>query len=176
METIEKRSFAMRSKELGFIAIAIIILLSVSSLAFGKSGSYLVPVKIRKTDRSLIEGYIILSPKEIQCLGSWVSRSTFKRAGRRERSWTTQQVWTSQQVRENAPRLLGFDRIRFSEGGYELFIAYGNGKKPVDANNFFSPKGIHFTTSSSNPHVLPQYVHPEKVRWIKRTGRPMRIK
>jgi hypothetical protein len=49
-------------------------------------------------------------------------------------------------------------------------------KEPLVTVTFFSPKGIHFTTNSSNPSVLLQYLHPGKIRWIKRTGRPERIK
>jgi len=169
-ETTEKRSFTMKSKKLGFIAIAIIILFSVSSLAFGKSESYLVPVKIRKTDRTLIEGYIVFSPGEIQRLGSWVSGSALKRVGRRERSWS------SQEVRRNAPGLLNFQRIMFSEGGYELLISYRAGKKPVDANNFFSRKGIRFTTDASHADVLPLILAPGQVIWIERTGKPQKIR
>lgn len=160
----------MKSKTLGFAAIAIIILLSVSSLAFGKSESYLVPVKIGKADRTLIEGYIVLSPGEIQRLGSWVSGSALKRKGRRERPWS------SQEVRRNAPGLLDFDRIRFSEGGYELHITHGHGKKPVDANNFFSREGIRFTTDASHADVLPRILAPGQVIWIERTGKAQKIR
>ena len=160
----------MKSKKLGLIAIAIIILLSISSLAFARSESYLVPVKISKTDRTLITGYIVLSPGEIQRLGSWVSGSSLKSVGRRERPWS------SQEVRRNAPRLLGFQRIRFTEGGYEVIITYGNGKKPVFALNFFSQKRIRFTTDASHHDVLPQLLAPGEVIWIKRTGKPKRIR
>jgi hypothetical protein len=160
----------MKSKTLGFAAITIIILLSVSSLAFGKSGSYLVPVKIRKTDRTLIEGYIVFSPGEIQHLGSWVSGSALKRVGRRERPWS------SQEVQGNAPGLLNFQRITFSEGGYELHITYGSGKKPVDANNFFSRNRIRFTTDASHADILPRILAPGEVIWIKRTGKAVRIR
>ena len=160
----------MKSKTLGFIAITIIIMLSISSLALGKSGSYLVPVKISKTDRTLIEGYIVLSAQEIQRLSSWVSGSALKRKGRRERPWT------SQEVRRNAPRLLDFKRIMFNEGGYELYITYGNGKKPVFALNFFSRKRIRFTTNASYADVLPRTLAPGEVIWIKRTGKPKKIR
>jgi hypothetical protein len=159
----------MKSKKLGFIAIAITILLSISSLAFGGKENYLVPVKIRKTDRTLIEGYIVLSPKEIQRLGSWVSGSASRRVDRRMR------LWPSQEVRKKAPRLLSFDRIRFVEGGYDLDISYGRGKKPVYALNFFSKNRIKFTTDASHPDVLPQLLAPGEVIWIKRTGDPERI-
>ena len=160
----------MRSKKLGFAVIAIIILFSISSLAFGGKENYLVPVKISKTDRTLMEGYIIVSPSEIQRLGSWVSGSALKRVGRRGKPWS------SQQVRRNAPKLLGFERIMFTEGGYELYITYGQGKKPVDALNFFSRKGIRFTTDTSHHDVLPQLLAPGEVIWIKRTGKPQKIR
>jgi len=160
----------MKSKKLGFAIMTIIILLSVSSLAFGKSEGYLVPVKIRMADRSLIQGHIILSPGEIQRLGSWVAGSTLKRKGRRERPWS------SQEVRRNAPTLLGFDRIGFTEGGCELLITYRKEKKPVDALNFFSQKSIRFTTDASHHDVLPQLLAPADVIWIKRTGKPQEIR
>jgi hypothetical protein len=160
----------MKSKKLGFAVLAIIILFSISSLAFGGKENYLVPVKISKTDRTLITGYIVLSPGEIQRLGSWVSGSTLKRVGRRERPWS------SQEVRRNAPRLLDFKWIRFREGGFELDITYRNGKKPVFALNFFSQKGIRFTTDASHADVLPQLLAPGEVIWIKRTGKPKRIR
>jgi hypothetical protein len=172
MKTTEKRSFTMKSKTLGFAIMTIIILFSISSLALGKSGSYLVPVKISKTDRTLIEGYIVFSPAEIQRLGSWVSVSgnELKRVGRRERPWS------SQQVRRNAPGLLNFKRIMFSEGGYEFLITYPHGKKPVYANNFFSRNRIRFTTDASHADVLPRILAPGQVTWIKRTGKAERIK
>jgi hypothetical protein len=160
----------MKSKKLGFAVFAIIIVLSISSLASGGKESYLVPVQISKTDQTLIEGYIVFSGEEIQRLGSWVSGSSLKRTGRRERPWS------SQQVRRNAPRLLGFDRIGFSEGGYEIFITYRNGKKPVYANNFFSGNRIRFSTHASHADVLPQVLAPGEVFWIKRTGEPERIR
>ena len=160
----------MKSKKLGFAVIAIIILFSISSLAFGGKENYLVPVKISKTDRTLMEGYIIVSPSEIQRLGSWVSRRELKRVGRRERPWS------SQQVRRNAPKLLEFRRIMFMEGGYELSISYGHRKKPVDAHNFFSRKGIRFTTDTSHHDVLPHTLSPGQVIWIKRTGKPQKIR
>ncbi len=160
----------MKSKKLGFAVIAIIIPLLVSPLAFGKSESYLVPVKIRKADRTLMEGYIVFSPGEIQRLGSWVSGRGLKRVGRRGKPWT------SQEVRKNAPGLLDFDRIMFMEGGYELSISYGHRKKPVDANNFFSRNRIRFTTDASNPDVLPHTLSPGQVIWIKRTGEPQKIR
>jgi hypothetical protein len=160
----------MKSKTLGFAIMAIIIMLSISSLALGKSGSYLVPVKISKTDRTLIKGYIVLSAQEIQRLGSWVSGSSLKRKGSRERPWS------SQEVRRNTPRLLGFDRIRFIEGGYELYITYGNGKKPVFALNFFSRHRIRFTTNASYADVLPRTLAPGEVIWIKRTGKAQKIR
>ncbi len=160
----------MKSKKFGFAVIAIVILLSLPPLAFGKSQSYLVPVTIRKTDRTLMKGYIVLSEEEIRRLGSWVSGSALKRGGRRERPWS------SQEVRRNAPGLLDFDRIRFMEGGYELSISYGHRKKPVDANNFFSRKRIRFTADASNPDVLPHTLSPGQVIWIKRTGRPVKIR
>jgi hypothetical protein len=160
----------MKSKKLGFAVLAIIILFSISSVAFGGKENYLVPVKISKTDQTLITGYIVFSSKEIQRLGSWASGSSLKRIGRRERPWS------SQDVRRNAPRLLDFKSIRFTEGGYELFITYGKGRKPVFALNFFSEKRIRFTTDRSNPNVLPQLLAPGEVIWIKRTGKPKRIR
>jgi hypothetical protein len=160
----------MKSKKLGFAVLAIIILFSISSLAFGGKGNYLVPVKISKTDQTLMVGYIVLFPEEIQRLGSWVSGSTLKRKGGRERPWS------SQKVRRNAPRLLDFKSIRFMEGGFELDITYGNGKKPVFALNFFSEKGIRFTTDASHHDVLPQLLAPGDVIWIERTGKPKRIR
>jgi hypothetical protein len=160
----------MKSKKLGFIAIAITILLSVPPLALGGSKSYLVPVKIGKTDRTLIKGYIVLSPKEIQRLGSWVSGSASRRVDRRMR------LWPSQEVRKNAPRLLGFERIRFVEGGYDLDISYGRGKKSVYALNFFSKNRIKFTTDATHPDILPQLLAPGEVIWIKRTGTPREIR
>jgi hypothetical protein len=160
----------MKSKKLGFAIMTIMILLSVSSLAFGKSESYLVPVKIKKADRSLIEGYIVFSPQEIQRLGSWVSGSALKRVGRRERPWT------SQEVRRKAPKLLQFELIRFLEGGSELYVTYRREKEPIDGNNFFSPKGIQFTTDRLNPDLLPQFLAPGKIRWIERTGSPREIR
>lgn len=101
----------MKSKKLGFVAIAITILFSVSVLAIGRSKGYLVPVKTRKMDRTLIEGYIVFSPKEIQCLSSWVSGSVLRRVDRRII------LWSSQEARRNAPKPLSFERIRFMEGG-----------------------------------------------------------
>jgi hypothetical protein len=106
METTEKRSSKMKSKMLGFAAIAVIVLLSVPSLTLGGSEDYLVPVTIRKANRTLMKGYIVLSEEEIQRMGSWVSGS-FGRRGR---------PWTLQKVQKNAPRLLEFERITFREG------------------------------------------------------------
>jgi len=158
----------MRSKKLGFAVIGIIILLSVSPLAFGKSESYLVPVTVKKADRSEIKGYIVFHEDEIKRMGLWVSPGRKKESRRRF-------LWASQSGRKDHSNPLEFHQIRFREGGNEVFISYRRGKEPIDGNNFFSPMGIQFTTSSSNPHVLPQYLHPGKIRWIERTGRPAKI-
>ena len=168
METIEKRSFVMRSKKFGFAIIAIIILMAVPLVASGKSEGYLVPVTIKKADRSEIKGYIIFHEDEIKRMGLWVSPGRKKESRHRV-------LWNSQMGRKDHSNLLEFHQIRFREGGTEVFISYQRGKEPIDGNNFFSPKGIHFTTSSSNPHVLPQYLHPGNIRWIERTGRPAKI-
>jgi hypothetical protein len=160
----------MKSKKFMFVAIAITILLSVPVLAIGGSKGYLVPVTVKKADRSEIKGYIVLSPKEIQRLGSWVSGSASRRVDRRMR------LWPAQELRKNAPRLLSFDRIMFTEGGYELRISYGRGKKPVDVNNFFTENGIRFTTDASHPDILPGVLASGEVLWIRRTGDPREIR
>jgi hypothetical protein len=153
MEITEKRSHTMKSKKLGFAIIALTILLSLPLLAYGDSGDYLVPVKIKKADRSEIEGYIVLHNKEILRLGAQASL----------KKW------------EDPSKLLEFELIKFMEGGGEVFISYQYEKEPIVTVNFFSAKGIHFTTNRLNPDVLPQYLHPGKIRWITRMGRPKEI-
>lgn len=159
----------MKSKKLGFAVIAIIILLSVPPLAFGKSESYLVPVTIGKTDRTLMEGYIVFSPKEIQRLGSWVSGRGIKKSHRRG-------PWVTQGGRRAPSKLLEFHRITFKEGGHAVFITYRSKKTPVAAKNFFSRKGIQLTTDASNPDVLPQLLPRGKILWIERTGEPQKVR
>lgn len=158
----------MKSKKLGFAIMTIIILLSVSSLTFGKSEGYLVPVKIRMADRSLIEGYIVFHDDEINRMGLWVP------GRKKERSHRV--LWDSRRERKDHSALLAFHQIRFREGGNEVFITYRPGREPIDGNNFFSPKGIQFTTDRSNPDVLPQFFAPGKIRWIERTGSPREIR
>ena len=144
----------MKSKKSGFAAIAITILLSIPPLAFGESESYLVPVKIRKADRAEIKGYIVLHNEEILRLGAEASL----------KKW------------EDPSKLLEFELIKFMEGGSEVYISYRYEKEPLVTTNFFSPKGIQFTTNASNPDVLSQFLAPGEIRWIKRTGRPEKIR
>jgi len=144
----------MKSKMLGFAAIAMIILLSIPSLALGGSEDYLVPVTIKKVDKTEIKGYIVLHKEEILRLGAEASL----------KKW------------EDPSKLLDFELMKFMEGGSEVCIWYRHKKEPLVGANFFSPKGIHFTTRAWNPDVLPLYLHPGKVGWIKRTGRPERIR
>ena len=143
----------MKSKKLGFATIAMIILLLVPPLALGGSEDYQVPVTIKKVDKTEIKGYIVLHNKEILRLSAEASLKRWK----------------------DPSKLLGFEVIKFMEGGSEVCIWYRHEKDPLVTGNFFSPKGIQFTTNRSNPDVLPQYLHPGKIRWIKRTGRPERI-
>ena len=82
----------------------------------------------------------------------------------------------SSKGRQDPSKLLEFELIKFMEGGSEVFISYQYEKEPLVTGNFFSSKGIHFTTNRSNPDVLPQYLHPGKIRWIKRTGKPQKIR
>jgi hypothetical protein len=154
MEITGGRRLTMKWKKLGFSAVATIALLCMVTLASGKSADYLVPVTINKADKTEIHGYIVLHADEILRLGSGAS---LKR-------------W------EDPSKLLEFELMKFIESGSEVLISYRFKKEPLVTVNFFSPKGIRFTTSMSNPDVVPQYVHPGKIRWIKRTGRPMRIK
>ena len=144
----------MKTKMLGFAAIAMIILLSVPPLALGGSEDYLVPVTIKKVDKTEIKGYMVLHHEEILRLGAEASL----------KKW------------EDPSKLLGFELMKFMEGGSEVCIWYRHEKDPLVTGNFFSPKGIHFTTNALNPDVLPQYLHPGKIRWIKRTGRPEKIR
>ncbi len=150
----QKRGFTMKSKKLGFAIIAIISVLCAASLAFGRSGEYLVPVIITKADGSEIKGYIVLHNKEILRLGAEASL----------KKW------------EDPSKLLNFESMKFMEAGNEVVITYRYDKEPLVTVNFFSPKGIHFTTNASNPDVLPQYLYPGKIRWIKRTGSPREIR
>ena len=143
----------MKSKKLGFAAIAIIILLSIPPLAFGKSGSYLVPVTIKKADRGEIKGYIVFHEEEIIRMASGAS----------SRRW------------QDPSKLLEFELMKFMEAGSEVYISYRFEKEPIVTVNFFSPKGIHFTTNALNPNILPKFLHPGKIRWINRTGRPVKI-
>jgi hypothetical protein len=144
----------MKSKKFGFATIAIIILLTIPFLAFGGSEDYLVPVKIRKADQTLMEGYIVLHEEEILrvCRGD-----SFR-----------EQISPS--------KLFEFHRITFQEGGYAVFITYQHGEKPIAAENFFSPKRIQFTTDASNPDVLPQFLSRWKILWIERAGRPKKMR
>jgi hypothetical protein len=153
MKEPKKRSLMMKWKKLAFAPAAIIALLCLVTLAFGKSGDYLVPVTIHKADKSEIKGYIVLHADEILRLGS---EASLKRG-------------------EDLSKLLEFELMKFMESGTEVFISYRFKKEPLVTLNFFSPKGIQFTTGTSNPDILPQYVHPGKIRWIKRTGRVQRI-
>ena len=144
----------MKSKKLGFATAAIITLICMVTVAFGKSGDYLIPVTIKKADKAEMKGYLVLHGEEILRMGSGISSNK----------------------RQDPRKLVEFELMKFMEGGSEVYISYRFEKEPLLTVNFFSPKGIHFTTSSSNPHVLPHYFHPGKIRWIKRTGRPERIK
>lgn len=143
----------MKWTKLGFAAVSIFALLCIGTLAFGKSADYLVPVTIKKADKTEIRGYIVLHAEEILRMGS----------GTPSKKW------------QDPRRLVEFELMKFMEGGSEVYVSYRFEKEPLCTVNFFSSKGIHFTTSSSNPHVLPHYLHPGKIRWIKRTGRPMSI-
>jgi hypothetical protein len=154
MEITEGRSLTMKWKKLGFSTAAIIALLCMVTLASGKGGDYLIPVTISKADKTEIQGYIVLHADELLRLGS---RASLKR-------------W------ENPSKLLEFELMKFMESGSEVYISYRFRKEPLVTVNFFSPKGIQFTTSRSNPDVLPQYIHPRQVRWIKRTGSPKEIR
>ena len=154
MEITERRSLTMKWKKLAFATVTIIALLCIAPLAFGKSGDYLIPVTMKKADKTEIQGYIVLHADEILRMGSGIS----------SRKW------------QDPRRLVEFEFMKFMEGGSEVYVSYRFEKEPLVTVNFFSPKGMHFTTSSSNPHVLPQYFHPGKIRWIKRTGRPMSIR
>jgi hypothetical protein len=154
MQRMEKRSPKMKSKMLGFAAIAMIVLLSVPSLTLGGSEDYLVPVTIKKVDKTEIKGYIILHHEEILRLGAEASL----------KKW------------EDPSKLLAFESMKFMEGGSEVCIWYLHGKEPLVGANFFSAKGIHFTVRASNLDLLPHYLHPGNVRWIKRTGRPEKIR
>lgn len=146
----------MKWKKLGFSAVAIIALLCMVTLASGKSGDYLIPVTvtINKADKTEVQGYIVLHAEELLRMGSGTS----------SRKW------------QNPRKLVEFELMKFMEGGSEVYISYRFEKEPLVTVNFFSPKGIHFTTSSSNPHVLPRYLHPGRIRSIKRTGRPEKMK
>ncbi len=144
----------MKSKKFGLATIAIIILLAIPFLAFGEPEHYLVPVKIRKVDQIVIEGYIVLHEEEILRIG--------------------RQVSSREQI--GASKLLEFHRITFQEGGYAVFITYEHGEKPIAAESFFSRKGIQFTTNASNPDVLPQFLSQWEILWIERTGRPRKIR
>jgi len=144
----------MKSKKLGFAIIAIIIMFCAVSLAFGGSGDYLVPVKIEKKDQTEIKGYIVFHEDEILRLGSGAS---LKR-------------W------EDPSKLLEFELIKFIESGSEVCISYRYEKEPLVTTNFFSRKGIQFTTDRLNPDVLPQFLGPGKIRWIERTGIPREIR
>lgn len=144
----------MKWKKLGFSAVAIIALLCMVTLASGKSGDYLIPVTINKADKTEIQGYIVLHAEELLRMGSGIS----------SRKW------------QNPRKLVEFELMKFMEGGSEVYISYRFEKEPLVTVNFFSSKGIHFTTSSSNPHMLPRYLHPGRIRSIKRTGRPEKMK
>jgi hypothetical protein len=154
MEAMEKRSQKMKWKKFGFATVAIIALICMVTLAFGKSADYLIPVTVSKADKTEIQGYIVLHAGEILRLGLGASL----------KKW------------EDPSKLLEFELMKFMEGGSEVFLSYRFKKEPLVTTNFFSPKGIHFTTSTLNPDVLPQYIHPGKIRWIKRTGRPKEIR
>lgn len=158
----------MKSKKLGFAIIAIIIVFCAVHLAFGGSGDYLVPVKIEKMDQTEIEGYIIFNEDEINRMGLWVPG--------RKKERNHRGLWDSRRARKDHSTLLAFHQIRFREGGNEVFITYQRGIGPIDGNNFFSPKGIRFTTDRLNPDVLPQFLAPGKIRWIERTGSPREIR
>jgi hypothetical protein len=160
----------MKSKKLGFAIIAIISVLCAASLAFGRSGEYLVPVIITKADGNPIRGYIIFHEDEINRMGFWVVSP-----GRQKES-RGRILWDSQRGKKDHSKLLEFHQIRFREGGNEVFITYRRGIEPIDGNNFFSPKGIRFTTDRLNPDVLPQFLGPGKIRWIERTGIPREIR
>jgi hypothetical protein len=169
MEKVTKRSLTMKWKNLGFATMAMITALCIASLACGGSGDYLVPVTIKKVDKSEIKGYIVLHADEILRLSSWTSPGPRRESGRMV-------LWGSRKGEGDFSKLSAFERITFTEGGCEVFVSYGEGSHPIGANNFFSPKGIHFTTDASNPDVLPDFLHPGKIRWIKRTGRPREIR
>ena len=143
----------MKSKKLGFATIAMIILLLVPPLALGGSEDYQVPVTIKKVDKTEIKGYIVFHKEEIIRMASGAS----------SRRW------------QEPSKLLEFEVMKFMEGGSEVYISYRFEKEPLVTVNFFSPKGIHFTTNSSNPDILPKFLHPGRIRWIKRTGRPVKI-
>lgn len=160
----------MKSKKFGFAIIAIISVLCAASLTFGRSGEYLVPVIITKADGNTIRGYIVFHEDEINRMGSWVVSPGRKKESR------DRVLWDAQRGNEDHSKLLGFHQIRFREGGNEVFITYGRGKEPIDGNNFFSPKGVQFTTDRLNPDVLPQFFVPGKIRWIERTGSPKEIR
>jgi len=168
----------MKSKKLGFLflAIAIIMVLSVPVLAIGGSKGYLVPVTIGKADRTRMDGYIVFAEKEIHRMAYWGSAGLREGSGTSATRKNQRVVWAPQEGRKSPPNLLMFESIRFMEGGHELFITYGKGKKALDANNFFSGKKIRFTKDSSHADILPQLLAPGEVLWIKRTGEPMSIK
>jgi hypothetical protein len=143
----------MKSKKPGFAMIIIITVLCITPLAFGGPGDYLVPVTVKKADRSEIKGYIIFHEEEIIRMASEASSKG----------------------RQDPSKLLAFEVMKFREAGSEVVITYRHEKESLVTVNFFSPRGIQFTTNRLNPDVLPHYLRPGKIRWITRTGRPVKI-
>lgn len=162
----------MKSKKLCTAAIAVILLLSIPPLVFGGSEGCLVPVTIGKADKTRMEGYVLFSEKEMYRMASWGSAG-LRRGSRTSASRKHQRViWESKKGRKGPPTLLMFTGMKFTEGGHEIFITYGHGKKTIGANNFFSGKRIRFTTRPSHADILPQLLAPGEIMWIKRTGKP----
>jgi hypothetical protein len=163
----------MRLKKITFAAIATIITLSVSTVAFSVPDRYLVPVEMKKADRTLIEGYIVLDGEEVYRMGAWISGRGLKKP-RRRGEWLSQGKRSRNQ--SSIPPMLDFESIGFREGGHEVAITYGRGKEPVNASNFLSGNRIRFTTNPRNPTVLPEVFPAGQVLWIKRTGKARKIR